>query len=55
MDFKYQAGAVGLVLQASLLAIAVAVYWSGSLSQQTPLLLFLCLIVSSSILNVFVT
>ncbi|XP_059652284.1 solute carrier family 40 member 3, chloroplastic [Cornus florida] len=42
-----KAGAVGLVLQASLLTVAVAVYWSGSLSQQTPLLFFLCLIVLS--------
>jgi len=38
---------VGLMLQASLLTIAVAVYWSGSLTQQTPLLFFLCLIVLS--------
>ncbi|GFZ07227.1 iron-regulated protein 3 [Actinidia rufa] len=42
-----KAGAAGLILQASLLTIAVAVYWSGSLSQQTPLLFFLCLIVLS--------
>lgn len=42
----YQAGAAGLIFQASLLAMAVAVYWSGSLSQQNPLLFFLCLIVS---------
>lgn len=42
-----KAGAVGLMLQASLLTIAVAVYWSGSLTQQTPLLFFLCLIVLS--------
>lgn len=40
-----QAGAVGLVLQASLLTVAVAVYWGGSLSQQSPLLFFLGLIV----------
>lgn len=46
MNSHYQAGAVGLLLQASLLMIAVAVYWSGTLSQQTPLLFFLCLIVS---------
>ncbi|KAH9689691.1 Solute carrier family 40 member 3 [Citrus sinensis] len=43
----YQAGAAGLIFQASLLAMAVAVYWSGSLSQQNPLLFFLCLIVLS--------
>lgn len=42
-----QAGAVGLIFQASLLTIAVAVYWSGCLSKQTPLLFFLCLIVST--------
>ena len=46
MNLMYQAGAAGLIFQASLLTIAVAVYWSGSLSQQTPLLFFLCLIVS---------
>lgn len=45
-DFSYQAGAAGLLLHASLLSIAVAVYWSGSLSQKTPILFFLCLIVS---------
>lgn len=42
-----KAGAVGLVFQASLLTIAVAVYQSGSLSQRSPLLFFLCLIVLS--------
>lgn len=42
-----KAGAAGLLLQTSLLMIAVAVYWSGTLSQQTPLLFFLCLIVLS--------
>ncbi|KDO81652.1 hypothetical protein CISIN_1g007569mg [Citrus sinensis] len=42
-----KAGAAGLIFQASLLAMAVAVYWSGSLSQQNPLLFFLCLIVLS--------
>ncbi|KAL6323943.1 hypothetical protein AAG906_006213 [Vitis piasezkii] len=42
-----KAGAAGLIFQAFLLTIAVAVYWSGSLSQQTPLLFFLCLIVLS--------
>ncbi|CAK9145861.1 unnamed protein product [Ilex paraguariensis] len=40
-------GAAGLILQASFLTIAVAVYWSGSLSQQIPLLFFLSLIVFS--------
>ncbi|XP_057250359.1 solute carrier family 40 member 3, chloroplastic isoform X3 [Beta vulgaris subsp. vulgaris] len=42
-----KAGAAGLIFQASLLALAVAVYWSASLSQQTPILFFLCLIVLS--------
>lgn len=42
-----KAGAVGLVFQASLLILAVAVYWSGSLTQEIPLLFFLCLIVLS--------
>ncbi|KAK6915677.1 Ferroportin-1 [Dillenia turbinata] len=42
-----KAGAAGLILQASVLTLAVAVYWSGSLSRQTPLLFFLCLIVLS--------
>ncbi|KAK3014293.1 hypothetical protein RJ639_008016 [Escallonia herrerae] len=42
-----KAGAAGLILQASLLTMAVAVYWSGSLSQRIPLILFLCLIVLS--------
>lgn len=42
-----KAGAAGLVFQASLLAVAVAVYWSGSLSQQMPIIFFLCLIVLS--------
>ncbi|XP_022719540.1 solute carrier family 40 member 3, chloroplastic isoform X2 [Durio zibethinus] len=42
-----KAGAVGLVFQASLLTIAVAVYQSGSHSQRSPLLFFLCLIVLS--------
>lgn len=43
----FKAGAVGLFLQASLLMMAVAVYWSGTLSQKTPLLFFLFLIVFS--------
>lgn len=42
-----KAGAVGLIFQSSFLTVAVAVYWSGSLSHQTPLLFFLCLIVLS--------
>ncbi|KAF9619793.1 hypothetical protein IFM89_009315 [Coptis chinensis] len=42
-----KAGALGLVFQASLLALAVAVYWSGSLSRQTPVMFFLFLIVLS--------
>uniref|UniRef100_A0A7C9B3A5 Solute carrier family 40 member n=1 Tax=Opuntia streptacantha TaxID=393608 RepID=A0A7C9B3A5_OPUST len=42
-----KAGAAGLIFQSSLLAVAVAVYWSGSLSQQTPIIFFLCLIVLS--------
>uniref|UniRef100_A0A2N9EPM5 Solute carrier family 40 member n=1 Tax=Fagus sylvatica TaxID=28930 RepID=A0A2N9EPM5_FAGSY len=42
-----KAGAVGLLFQASLLTLAVAVYWSGSLTQQSPLLFFLSLIVLS--------
>ncbi|KAJ0014977.1 hypothetical protein Pint_19577 [Pistacia integerrima] len=42
-----KAGAVGLIFQASLLTMAVAVYWSGYFSQQSPLLFFLCLIVLS--------
>ncbi|KAL8553830.1 hypothetical protein ACS0TY_002201 [Phlomoides rotata] len=42
-----KAGAAGLIFQASLLTIAVAVYWSGSLSQEIPFVFFLCLIVLS--------
>ncbi|KAK8545949.1 hypothetical protein V6N12_026757 [Hibiscus sabdariffa] len=42
-----KAGAVGLIFQASLLTIAVAVYHSGSLAHRSPLLVFLCLIVLS--------
>ncbi|KAL0422104.1 UNVERIFIED_CONTAM: Solute carrier family 40 member 3, chloroplastic [Sesamum latifolium] len=42
-----RAGAAGLIFHASLLTIAVAVYWSGSLSQKIPVVLFLCLIVLS--------
>ncbi|KAB1227397.1 Solute carrier family 40 member 3, chloroplastic [Morella rubra] len=42
-----KAGAAGLIFQASLLTIALAVYWSGSLTHQRPLLFFLSLIVLS--------
>ncbi|GMH07722.1 hypothetical protein Nepgr_009562 [Nepenthes gracilis] len=42
-----KAGAAGLIFHASLLTMAVVVYWSGSLYRQKPLLLFLCLIVFS--------
>ncbi|KAF3779486.1 Solute carrier family 40 member 3 [Nymphaea thermarum] len=42
-----KAGAAGLLFQAALLTVAVAVYWSGSLSRQTPMMFFLCLIVIS--------
>ncbi|KAL8160037.1 hypothetical protein V2J09_001574 [Rumex salicifolius] len=41
-----KAGAAGLIFQASLLTLAVAVYWSGSLAQGKSLI-FLCLIVLS--------
>ncbi|AAB61047.1 contains similarity to B. subtilus flagellar biosynthesis protein FLHA (SW:P35620) [Arabidopsis thaliana] len=40
------AGAVGLFFQASLLAVAVAVYCSSSLSHKSPLFFFLSMIVS---------
>ncbi|KAF7805047.1 solute carrier family 40 member 3, chloroplastic [Senna tora] len=42
-----KAGAVGLVFQALLLSMAVAVYWSGSISQQSPLHFFLILVILS--------
>lgn len=42
-----KAGAAGLIIQASLLTVAVAVYCSRSPSQQSLLLFFLCLIVLS--------
>ncbi|XP_019428811.1 PREDICTED: solute carrier family 40 member 3, chloroplastic-like isoform X2 [Lupinus angustifolius] len=42
-----KAGAVGLVFQALLLSMAVAVYWSGSISRQSPLLVFLSMIILS--------
>lgn len=42
-----KAGAAGLIFQASLLTIAVAVYWSGTLQRKIPLIFFLCLIVLS--------
>jgi hypothetical protein len=44
-DFLHQAGAIGLLFQASLLTVALAAYWSGSVAQQSPLLFFLSLIV----------
>ncbi|PON57615.1 Ferroportin [Trema orientale] len=44
-----KAGALGLIFQASLLTIAVGAYWSGSLSRQSPLLFFLCMIVLSRV------
>ncbi|KAH1032124.1 hypothetical protein J1N35_044298 [Gossypium stocksii] len=42
-----KAAAVGLIFQALLLTIAVAIYQSGPLAQRSPLLFFLCLIVLS--------
>ncbi|KAL3620671.1 Solute carrier 40 member 3, chloroplastic [Castilleja foliolosa] len=42
-----KAGAAGLIFQASLLTIAVAVYWSCSFSQKIPVVFFLFLIVLS--------
>ncbi|CAL0316549.1 unnamed protein product [Lupinus luteus] len=42
-----KAGAVGLVFQALLLSMAVAVYWCGSIFHQNPLLVFLSLIILS--------
>ncbi|KAI7737148.1 hypothetical protein M8C21_010335 [Ambrosia artemisiifolia] len=42
-----KAGAAGLILQASFLTMAVGVYWSGALSKQTALLVFLGFIVLS--------
>ncbi|VVB15216.1 unnamed protein product [Arabis nemorensis] len=42
-----KAGAVGLIFQASLLGVAVALYLSSSLSQQSPLFFFLSMIVLS--------
>ena len=55
IDFKStfsweQAGAVGLVLQASLLAVAVLIYWSNSLSHPSSLTFFLLVIVSDSVM-----
>ncbi|KAJ9557607.1 hypothetical protein OSB04_012221 [Centaurea solstitialis] len=46
-----RAGAAGLIVQASLLTMAVAVYWSGALPQQTALLYFLGFIVLSRLGN----
>ena len=42
----FQAAAAGLIFQASLLAVALAVYWSGPISKQAPLIIFLSSIVS---------
>ncbi|XP_066355381.1 solute carrier family 40 member 2, chloroplastic-like isoform X2 [Miscanthus floridulus] len=42
-----KAGAAGLIFQASLLSIALTVYWAGSISQRTPLLIFLASIALS--------
>ncbi|KAG6528599.1 solute carrier family 40 member 2, chloroplastic-like isoform X1 [Zingiber officinale] len=42
-----KAGAAGLMFQAFLLTLAVSVYWTGSITQQTRLLIFLSLIVVS--------
>uniref|UniRef100_A0A0D6R5P3 Solute carrier family 40 member n=1 Tax=Araucaria cunninghamii TaxID=56994 RepID=A0A0D6R5P3_ARACU len=42
-----RAGAAGLVFQALLLGIAVALYWSGCISQQKSFIIFLFLIVLS--------
>ncbi|NP_001168053.1 uncharacterized protein LOC100381783 [Zea mays] len=42
-----KAGAAGLIFQASLLSIALTVYWAGSISQTTPLLIFLASIALS--------
>lgn len=42
-----KAGAVGLVFQALFLSMAVSVYWSGSISHQSPLLTFLFFIILS--------
>ncbi|GKA02683.1 solute carrier family 40 member 3, chloroplastic [Tanacetum coccineum] len=43
-----KAGAAGLILQASLLTMPLAVYWSVALSKQTSLLFFLGFIPSES-------
>ncbi|WOL03260.1 solute carrier family 40 member 2, chloroplastic [Canna indica] len=42
-----KAGAAGLMFQAFLLTLAVSVYWTGSITQQSRLLFFLSLIVVS--------
>ncbi|VAI14118.1 unnamed protein product [Triticum turgidum subsp. durum] len=42
-----KAGAAGLIFQASLLSIALTVYWAGPISQRTPLLIFLASIALS--------
>ncbi|CAI0551721.1 unnamed protein product [Linum tenue] len=43
-----KAVAFGFIFQASFLLMVVTVYWSGSLSHQSPIIFFLGLIVSSS-------
>ncbi|XP_020114149.1 solute carrier family 40 member 2, chloroplastic isoform X1 [Ananas comosus] len=42
-----KAGAAGLIFQALLLTVAVAAYWTGSISQKIPLMIFLSSIVLS--------
>ncbi|CAN6348047.1 unnamed protein product [Urochloa humidicola] len=42
-----KAGAAGLIFQASLLSVALTVYWAGSITQRTPLLIFLASIALS--------
>nr|CAB3462322.1 unnamed protein product [Digitaria exilis] len=42
-----KAGAAGLIFQASLLSVALTVYWAGSISHRTPLLIFLASIALS--------
>ncbi|XP_037439795.1 solute carrier family 40 member 2, chloroplastic-like isoform X2 [Triticum dicoccoides] len=42
-----KAGAAGLIFQASLLSVALTVYWAGPISQRTPLLIFLASIALS--------
>lgn len=55
VNLIYQAGAAGLIFQASLLTVAAGVYWSGCFSHKTPLMFFLCLVVSSfTIFTIFI-